>query len=311
MKTYISFTLILVAIFFLNENIAFGQNFAAPYLQFSTSAVGSAFGDAYTSLAEDASATYWNPAGLAAVKNFSFVGLVSSGLGLDRNFNAASVALDMKRFGVIALSYCHSGVTDIQGYNENDVKTNSFNVVNMVPGFSYALRATTDFSVGATLHYIRQDLNVQIDNGYSVDAGLRYEIDISGKQIIPSVVVQNLFGKVGVNQLPQVLRIGAGLDYGGIMKIGTFKGEIDYVIEDMTNSASRKYFNFGVSYGVRIRGIIMVAQTGFQNGQNFAAGTGLGMSMGKMMFRVDYAYVIAQNQIFNNNHRIGITISGQ
>jgi hypothetical protein len=58
MKTYISFTLILVAIFFLNENIAFGQNFAAPYLQFSTSAVGSAFGDAYTSLAEDASATY-------------------------------------------------------------------------------------------------------------------------------------------------------------------------------------------------------------------------------------------------------------
>jgi hypothetical protein len=289
----------------------FAQNLAAPYLQYSTSAMGASFGSAYTSLSEDASATYWNPAGLAGVKGFSFVGLASSGLALDRNFNAASLALDMKKLGVIAVSFAMSGVKNIQGYDVADTKTNVFDVVNMVPGISYAIRATPEFSFGTTVRYIRQDLKVQIDDGYSVDLGLRYLFNLSGTKIYTSGVVQNLFGKVGVNKLPKVMRIGLGASYGGIMKVGTLEGEVDYVVEDLSNSLNQKYVNVGVGYEVNLRGFILSFQSGFQNGENFAAGAGIGMSMKMMLIRVDYAYVAEPSQIFTNSHRIGVTISGK
>jgi len=103
-----------------------------------------------------------------------------------------------------------------------------------------------ELSFGATVRYIRQDLNVQIDNGYSVDAGARYLFNFSGTKVFTSAVVQNLFGKVGINKLPQVMRIGAGASYGGIMRVGTLEGEIDYVVEDLSNSLNQKYFNVGV-----------------------------------------------------------------
>ena len=287
------------------------QNFAAPYLQYPTSTLGASFGSAYTSLADDASATYWNPAGLTGIHRFSLVGLVSSGLALDRKFTAASVAFDMKRLGVLALSYTTSGVKNIQGYDADNHMTNTFDVVNSVPGISYAIRVMPELSFGTSVKYIRQDLDVQIDNGYSVDAGLKYEIDLSGKMIYTSAVVQNLFGKVGINKLPQVMRLGVGATYGGIMKVGTLEGEVDYVVEDLSNSLNQKYFNVGVGYSVNLQGFIISFQSGFQNGENFAGGVGFGMTLKSMLIRVDYAFIEEPSQIFSNSHRIGITISGE
>jgi len=302
--------IIIIGMILIVGQIANAQSFAAPYLQYPTSTIGASFGSAYTSLANDASATYWNPAGLTGVNRFSFVGLVSSGLALDRNFTAASIAFDMKRMGVLALSYTMSGVKDIQGYDADNQKTSTFNVVNSVPGISYGIQVIPELSVGASVKYIRQDLNVQIDNGYSVDAGMKYKFDLSGPIIYTSAVVQNLFGKVGINRLPQVMRLGVGTSYGGIMKIGTLEGELDYVVEDLSNSLNQKYFNVGVGYSMNLKGFVMSFRSGFQNGENFAGGIGLGMILKSMLVRVDYAFVEEPSQIFTNSHRIGITISG-
>lgn len=305
MKTLLSFTLIMAGLIVLSGQIVVGQNLAAPYLQFSTSAVGSSYGNAYTSLAEDASATYWNPAGLTAVKTFSFVGMSSMQLGLDRQFNAASLAFDMKRFGAFAISFVQSGVNNIQGYDENGEKTSTFNVVNLVPGVSYAVRPTPELSVGGTIRYIRQNLDVQVDNGYSLDTGIRYHTAVSGRALYTGLVVQNLFGKLGVTQLPQLMRLGVGTNL-----MGTFKAGLDYVIEDLGDSKSRKYFNVGVGYEANMDGIILAARTGFQNNQDLTAGAGVGMVLGTMQLRIDYAYVTEPSALFTNSHRLGVTLSG-
>jgi len=62
---------------------------------------------------------------------------------------------------------------------------------------------------------------------------------------------------------------------------------------------------------LNLQGFIVSFQSGFQNGENFAAGVGLGMNLSAMLIRVDYAYVGEPTQIFSNSHRIGITISGR
>jgi hypothetical protein len=305
MKKTSSFIMIMAALVCLCIQQSLAQNLAAPYLQFSTSAEASAYGNAFTSLADDASATYWNPAGLTGVQNYSFVGLVSAGLGLDRNFNAASVAINLQKQGVLGISFSTSGVSNIQGYDDAGLKTSSFNVVNIVPGISYAIKPTPDISAGATIRYIRQSLDVQVDNGYSFDAGLRYQFGTT-RIIYTSAVVQNLFGKVGVNQLPQVLRLGIGSVFQG-----AFTGGIDYVVEDISNSKSLKYFNVGVGYQMNFQDVTVAARTGFNNGQDFSAGFGVGMNVQGIAARVDYAYVTEPSQLFTYSHRIGISIGGK
>ena len=216
----------LIATIVLIMTAAFGtaavaQNLAAPYLLFSNSVEGTGFGSAYTSLAEDASATYWNPAGLSEVKSYSFSSMASIDLGLDRNFNTASFALRLP-VGVLAASFSASGVNDVEGYDENNVKTGSFNVVNSVAGVSYSARANDNLSLGATARYINQNLNVFADNGYTVDFGSRYKLPIAGQNLILSGVMQNIIGELGVNDLPKVLRIGVGMN---LMPMGILPGK--------------------------------------------------------------------------------------
>ena len=50
-----------------------GADVGMSYLKIGVDARASAMGDAYTSLAEDAAATYWNPAGLANASSNSII----------------------------------------------------------------------------------------------------------------------------------------------------------------------------------------------------------------------------------------------
>ena len=284
---------------------AVAQNLAAPYLLFSNSVEGTGFGSAYTSLAEDASATYWNPAGLSEVKSYSFSSMASIDLGLDRNFNTASFALRLP-VGVLAASFSASGVNDVEGYDENNVKTGSFNVVNSVAGVSYSARANDNLSLGATARYINQNLNVFADNGYTVDFGSRYKLPIAGQNLILSGVMQNIIGELGVNDLPKVLRIGVGMNLAG-----GFVADVDFVHEDLFGSGGRKMLNYGAGYRANFQDNFVVnAHGGINNSKYLSAGIGLGLQIAKMELVVDYAYVNEPSVIFGQSHRVGLSLNG-
>ncbi len=280
------------------------QNYAAPYLQFSTSVEAAGFGNAFTALTDDATSTYWNPAGLALIKSYSFTSLSAINLGLDRQFQSAAFAFRLP-LGVLGASFASSGVKDIMGYDDNNSKTGSFNVMNTVPALSYALAPNENVSIGTTFKYIRQDLNVQIDNGYSVDFGLRYRAEMLGTDVTTSVMFQNFSGKVGVNDLPRVLRLGAGINLKGIVAAA------DFVFEDMNDIKSRKILNIGFGYQATVQeNFIFEARTGFQQTQYPSAGIGIGAKLGVLIAKIDYAFVTEPYSIFSQSHRVGLSITG-
>jgi long-subunit fatty acid transport protein len=299
------FTVVLVLCMMLFHGEVSAQNFAAPYLQFSNSSIASGMGNAYTALAGDASATYWNPAGLASIDDYSFSSMASIGLGLERRFNTASFAYHFP-FGVIAGSFSMSGVNDIEGYDKDSKKTGSFNVVNTVPGLSYARFVNDNLSLGATVRYVRQDLNVQVDNGFALDFGARYQTELSNQKVFASAVFQNIAGKVGANNLPRVIRAGiaAKLEAG-------FYGEVDFVDEDVSNEHARTLFNVGAGYETRMEDFLLGACTGFQEGKYWSVGGSVGYPTNSIFFRIDYAYVNEPSVIFNQSHRLGLSISAK
>jgi|GEM_PF-1078738 len=302
MKSVKIFAIVLVGVLLFLGN-ANAQNFAAPYLQFSNSTVASGMGNAYTALASDASATYWNPAGLTGVKEYSFSSMASIGLGMERRFNTASFAYNFP-FAVLAASFSMSGVNNIEGYDENNNKTGSFNVVNTVPGLSLARQMTDNISAGATIRYVRQDLNIQVDDGYALDLGGRYTTDLGNQKVIASVVFQNLAGKVGVNDLPRVMRAGLAMK----LEAG-FYGEMDFVHEDISSKNARTLFNGGAGYEAKMQDFLIGAFSGFQEGKYWSAGGGIGYIAQGVLFRIDYAYVNELGSIFPQSHRIGISVA--
>ncbi len=276
------------------------QNFTAPYQLFSNSAEAAGFGEAYSTLANDASAAFWNPAGLAQMESFSFTGVSATALQHDRHFSAANVAYHVDGIGTVAFGVTQSGVKDIQRRDDQGMHTGNFDNTNLVFGLSYARMITENVSVGITGRFINQDLHVQVDNGYSADAGVRYDQDLFSV----GVVFQSLVGKVGPDDLPPSFRLGASLrPTGGLIT------SADLVLDDIGDPNARRYANFGAGYEVEFNDIILIPRAGLHDGAP-AFGGGIGFGLNNMIIRVDYAFVNEPSDFFGTSHMIGLVIHG-
>lgn len=297
-RTYIA-TLVFVMMGAGAQQLA-AQNFAAPYLQRPTSAAGAAFGRAYTAVASDASAAYWNPAGLTGITSYSFTGMYSTGMAFDREFNAASVGYTLENIGTFAASFTMSGVSDIDTYDVEDNFLGTENNQNLVFGLSYAYPITQNFAVGVTGKYISSDLIVITDTGYGLDVGARFNQDM----VSAGVIIQNVIGELGPDELPMAMRIGFA-----IQPIDGLTAAVDLEMDDLEVKEANNYINIGLGYDIPVTENIVVGLKSGLHDSNIAAGGKLGFKTGAIGATIDYAYVNEPN-IFGASHRIGITVYG-
>ncbi len=105
---------------------------AAAYLKMGVSARALGMGEAFCAVADDASATYYNPAGLGGLKKREFLTMHAM-LSLDRKFDFANYVLpDKKRGGVWGLSWTKFGVDEIP-------ETNVYDGIKYVPPVGSAI----------------------------------------------------------------------------------------------------------------------------------------------------------------------------
>jgi len=73
---------------------------AGLFLRMGVGARALGMGGAFTAIADDPSAAYWNPSGLAQIHNFQFE-FMNVNLPFDRTFNYFSATLPLKRFMIL------------------------------------------------------------------------------------------------------------------------------------------------------------------------------------------------------------------
>ena len=114
--TYIT-VLVLVLAGCLVTRVDAGE-YAADFLRIGVGARPMAMGGAFTALANDATAFYWNPAGLASEKHIAVhVDHVSLFDGLAQ-YNVAHVSMGVNRNMTVGLSWLRHGEDDIPRYGE-------------------------------------------------------------------------------------------------------------------------------------------------------------------------------------------------
>jgi len=148
--------------------VASGQDFAkvgtsgAQFLKIGIGARAVAMSEAYVAVANDASAIFWNPAGLVLVEDNDLL-LSHTVWVADIGLQAAAFAKTLEGIGTVGFSFSYLGsgemdvttVTDPQGTSGE-----TFNYSDFMVGASYARWLTDKFAIGGNLKYVREDFGI-------------------------------------------------------------------------------------------------------------------------------------------------------
>lgn len=182
---YSSLLVGLILIFILNSSMMAqlipnlgGQRVGISAYQFLKIGVGAratGFGDSYIAIANDASALFWNPAGLVNMEQ-SQIMLSHTNYVVDLDHEFLGVAYKLTGSDVIGLSIISLSTPNMPVTNEtNPFGTGqTFKYGDLAIGLTYSRKMTAQFSFGATVKYVEETLDILKMRSVLVDLGTYY-----------------------------------------------------------------------------------------------------------------------------------------
>ena len=150
----------------------------AQFLKIPVGPRAAALGGAFTAFGDDASALFWNPAGIAGVKG-SALSVSHEEWWAGSRLNHAAFAQSFGDAGTFGLSFTAMTMDKIAVTTEDDPEGKSglsFDAQDLMLGVSYARTLTEDFSVGITAKYVHERIWNETAAGLAVDIGTQYHI---------------------------------------------------------------------------------------------------------------------------------------
>ncbi len=143
------------------------------FLEVGYGSRASSLGDAYVSMVNDVSATYWNPAGLGYMQKAEFQ-VMSQPWYVDINTSFVGLGYVTGNSGTFAISLLHTG------YGEEEVTTvdqqegtgENFDGQDIAFGLSYGRRLVDWFSFGATMKYVNSRIWHTSASAVAMDLGV-------------------------------------------------------------------------------------------------------------------------------------------
>lgn len=240
---FLALTAALLFAFSMPLRAAFSNKSAgtsgAAFLKIGAGARANAMGDAYTSVADDASAIYWNPAGLAGLKKNEFVAMRAQ-LYQDLEYNFFAFAHPTKSWGTFAVGFNNLNVTGIeQRSGDTDEADSKFSSNDTAYSLAHSMKLSIlglpsaeeegGLQTGATLKVVRQTLSGNQANSVAGDIGLIYR----GTQRPSSLglTVQNLGSgakfKNESDPLPLTIRLGSSYRFGQEWRMSGVRGSVE------------------------------------------------------------------------------------
>lgn len=160
----------------------------AKFLSISISSKAEALGGAVVGLIDDASSVFYNPAGIAKVKNVEAFFAYSNWLKFF-DLNSFSVVYNMGDAGALAASLISfsTGKMEITTEEKPNGTGRYFDASDIMVGITYAKFLTDRFNAGVSIKYVRQQIWNETANGIAFDIGTQYRIDFQNLTIAMSM----------------------------------------------------------------------------------------------------------------------------
>ena len=191
--------------------------FDGQFLKIDVGARASGMGGAFVAVADDASALYWNAAGIARIESSkSELSLNHANWPSELSFDQVGYVFHVKHipgaFGVAARSLSMQPMIETTAYQPDpSVGTGrTFDAGMMVAGLTYARSFTDKFSAGVTANFIHEGLADLSQQSFSFDLGTLYDVGTLGMKI--GMAIQNMGSQIKFidreARIPSVFRVG-------------------------------------------------------------------------------------------------------
>jgi hypothetical protein len=284
----------------LNTNDLFARESAGhPGLvtRMSPGTRAAALGGAFIGLANDASAAYWNPAGLHIVNRFQFE-LMNTRLPDERNFNFFAAAFPVRKFLTLGMYWSGLNISDIEGRTGDSQQPeftfgSSQNVLSVTGGFGL----TYYLSLGAGIKLFRNGFHNTSSTGVGFDASLLFEPHY---RLAIGFMAQNLWAgyswdKGTTENVPVTYKLGTAWKFSDRFT----------VLADIEKTAS---LDARFHAGVEVYPWDKVPLRLGYNKQSISGGAGFGFHAGRHNLELNYAYI--NDRVWNEpSHRFSLIVT--
>jgi opacity protein-like surface antigen len=292
---------------------------AAPFLNIPVGARALGMGGAFVSVADDATALFWNPGGLARLRSSEAV-FVHTNWIADIGFDFAGAVLNLGAAGVIGLqgTYLNAGEMERTTEIYPEGTGEKFKAGSYALGITYARGLTDRFSIGGTVKYVREYILNSSAQGIAIDLGTHFVTQFHNVTL--GAVISNFGTKMrmtgrdllvqydidptrhGNNErinanletdsydMPLMLRVGVSVDL-----LQRLEGQNLVVAVDAAHPSDNvEHVNVGCEYRFHQ---FLALRGGYRNlfsrdsEQGFTVGAGLRYGVaGDFAVKIDYAY---------------------
>jgi len=283
----------------VTPGLAWGQaktgTAGAQFLEIGVSARAVGMGNAFLAVADDASAIYYNPAGLSQLVQREVI-LTHVDYPADITYDFGGLAYPVRGFGgVLGLGFyfLNSGDIDYSTYFHPPLGSEwssgqTFSAKEYAVALSYGRYLTQRFSIGATVKLIDELYEEERAVGWAADIGTLYNTGFKNFKI--GMVMTNFgpdlkFIREGY-PLPISFKFGASME---ALSFGDHKTLVDFEIGHPNDNLEK--FNGGIEYSYKD---FLTLRAGDQFGYDagdFSFGAGVKVPLySKTKLRVDYGY---------------------
>jgi len=183
---------------------------AMNFLKIGVGARALAMGSSQVAVVNDASALYWNPAGIANLGGNQVL-LSNNNWIADIAHNFVAVAAPVGDFGVLGLSvsYLSMGDMKVTSWDATAGTGEIFSSHSTAIGIGWARQMNDRFKVGVHLKYLNETISNSSANTFAVDVGSQYDIGwlrvgMSIQNFGPAAAIAGRDLQVRIDPLPDV-----------------------------------------------------------------------------------------------------------
>ena len=152
---------------------------AAAFLEIGPGSVATGMGGAFVSIANDATALYWNPSGIADLTN-NEVTIFHANWIASTNFDYAALVIPLGGAGNLGFSFTSFSMADemVRTVDQPEGTGEFYSAGDIAVGLSYARKLTDRFSIGFTAKYIQETIWHESASAIAIDAGTIFRTDL-------------------------------------------------------------------------------------------------------------------------------------
>jgi hypothetical protein len=163
------------------SNVSKRGTTAAPFLSIGQGARALAMGGAFVAVADDQSAMYWNPAGIADLSGNRIIFDYTQYFA-DIKYNYVGATVNLGNIGTVGLNFTSSSIPEMNVTTvDNPGGTGeTFGVSDIAFGVTYAMKLTDKFSIGFNPKFVYQKIWKMSASAIALDMGVKYVTPFKG-----------------------------------------------------------------------------------------------------------------------------------